>query len=221
MPALRKSPKRRTSSKPPGRTAERRWSAEGLTVAGVDEVGRGAWAGPLVAAAVVLPEQWRLAGVRDSKLLAAAQRERLANGIRASARAVGVGVVAVEELNRHGFSWALRECGIRCVRELGIEPGRVLLDGRHDYFGGAVACETIIGGDGTERCIAAASIIAKVRRDALMREFDTVFPGYGFADHKGYGTPAHRRALAERGPTALHRVHWRPVAERLRYRVPA
>ncbi len=207
--------RRTASNKPPGRVVERRLGAGGLLVAGVDEVGRGAWAGPLVAAAVILPDPCRLPGIRDSKLLTAGQRERLAGRIRSKALAIGIGTVSIDEFNRHGFPWALRECGLRSLRELGLRPDHVLLDGHYDYFRGAIGCETIVGGDGTERCIAAASIVAKVHRDALMRELDDAFPGYGFAEHKGYGTPAHRRALAARGPVEIHRAQWRPVYEQL------
>lgn len=184
-------------------------------MAGVDEVGRGAWAGPLVAAAVILPPEYRLTRLRDSKLLTADMRTRLDVRIREKAVAFGIGVVEVEELNRNGFPWALRQSGMRAIRELAPPPDRILLDGRHDYLAGEHECETIVGGDGTELCIAAASIVAKVHRDGLMKGLSDGYPEYGFADHKGYGTPVHRRALKEHGPCDQHRSQWKPVNDLL------
>jgi ribonuclease HII len=166
----------------------------------------------LVAAAVVLDPDSRLHGIRDSKLLPKKDRERIAAYVRHRAVAVGVGTVDIGEFNEHGFSWALREAGRRAVEGLGVEPGRVLLDGHHDYFGGMYPCETIIKGDLTELCIAAASVVAKVHRDGLMAELAEEHPRYGFASNVGYGTPDHRRALQEHGPCALHRTDWAPVA---------
>lgn len=184
-------------------------------VAGVDEVGRGAWAGPLVAAAVVLPPDYRITRLRDSKLLSADTRTKLDLRIREKAVAFGIGTVEVEELNRNGFPWALRQSGLRAIRELAPPPDRVLLDGHHDYLAGEYECETIIGGDGTELCIAAASIVAKVHRDALMTELADQHPEYGFADHKGYGTSKHRQALQTHGPCDHHRSQWKPINELL------
>ena len=181
----------------------------------MDEVGRGAWAGPLVAAAVVLPADYRLRQLRDSKLLTPAARGKLDQRIREKAVAFGVGVVAVEELNRNGFPWALRQSGVRAIRELAPAPDCVLLDGHYDYLAGEFACETIVGGDGTELCIAAASIVAKVHRDGLMVELHETYPAYGFAAHKGYGTAAHRAALEQHGPCDLHRSQWKPINELL------
>lgn len=184
-------------------------------MAGVDEVGRGAWAGPLVAAAVILPPDYRLKRLRDSKLLTPAERVRLDRRIREKAVAFGIGIVAVEELNQNGFPWALRQSGLRAIRELAPPPDRILLDGDHDYLAGEHDCETIIGGDGAELCIAAASIVAKVHRDGLMEELAAEYTEYGFAKHKGYGTPQHRHALKEHGPCDLHRSQWKPINELL------
>lgn len=180
-------------------------------MAGVDEVGRGAWAGPLVSAAVVLDPDYRIRKLRDSKLLTAPERERSAERIKRRAAGWSVGVVAVDELNERGFAWALREAAVRAIEGLDEPPQHILLDGHHDYFGGRYPCETIIGGDATELCIAAASIIAKVHRDALMTELDGEYAGYGFARHKGYGTWAHQAALAELGPSPIHRQTWKPI----------
>lgn len=202
-------------AKIPARVRERYWAGTGVVVCGVDEVGRGAWAGPLVAGAVILDADSRLRGVRDSKLLAKPERERIAAYVRRRAIAVGIGQVDIGELNRNGLSWALREAGHRAVTSLDIEPGQVLLDGHHDYLDGAYPCEVITRGDLTELCIAAASVVAKVHRDGLMAEFAEAYPRYGFARNVGYGTPDHRRALREYGPCALHRKDWAPVARSL------
>lgn len=208
-----------TRSNTPGRARERYWYGTGAVVCGVDEVGRGAWAGPLVAGAVVLDPDSRLHGIRDSKLLPKPERERAAAYVRRRAVAVGVGTVDIADFNEQGFSWALREAGRRAVAGLGVEPGRVLLDGHHDYFGGAYPCETIVKGDLTELCIAAASVVAKVHRDALMAQLAEAHPRYGFASNVGYGTPDHRRALREHGPCELHRTDWAPVAASLQLRL--
>lgn len=189
-------------------------------VAGVDEVGRGAWAGPLVAAAVILDPAYRIRNVRDSKLLKAEDRERLARRIRLHATAVGVGTVTTDEINDRGFVWALTEAGIRAIKGLAVEPEWVLLDGHHNYFGTRYQCETIINGDAKELCIAAASVIAKVHRDGLMEELHEQHPAYGFARNKGYGTPKHRRVLQELGPTPAHRQAWKPIAALLQQPLP-
>lgn len=181
----------------------------------MDEVGRGAWAGPLVAAAVVLDPESRLHGIRDSKLLLKADRERIAAYVRRRAVAFGVGTVGIDEFNRLGLSRALREAGSRAVAALDVGPGRVLLDGHHDYFRGSYPCETIVKGDYSELCIAAASVVAKVHRDGLMCELAEEYPEYGFHRNVGYGTPDHQRALREHGPCALHRRAWTPIAELL------
>ncbi len=206
---------RARKSKPPRRERELAWHGQGFVVAGVDEVGRGAWAGPLVSAAVILEPGTGIRNVRDSKLLTAVARTDLAQRIQSRARGVGLGVVAIEELNQRGLAWALTEAGCRAIGDLPEPPGQVLLDGHHDCLAGRFACETIVGGDGTELCIAAASIVAKVHRDGLMVELHETYPAYGFAAHKGYGTAAHRAALAEHGPSAIHRSQWKPISELL------
>jgi ribonuclease HII len=216
MPTTSRKP---TRSKTPGRARERYWHGAGAIVCGVDEVGRGAWAGPLVSAAVILEPESRLHGIRDSKLLPRSERARIAAYVRRRAVAVGIGVVRIDELNRDGLSWSLREAGRRAVMELGTEPGRVLLDGHHDYFAGTLPCETIIKGDLTELCIAAASVVAKVHRDGLMAELAASHPQYDFASNVGYGTPDHQRALREHGPCEAHRKDWAPIAELLQLKL--
>lgn len=204
----------------PKRIRERAWQATGVTVAGLDEVGRGAWAGPLVAAAVVLDPDYQLRGLRDSKVLLAAERERVAKRIRQRAVCWSIGVAEVGEINQLGLTGALHLAGSRALGDLSEDCVQVLLDGKHNYLTDEYPCETIIDGDALEQCIAAASIIAKVYRDQLMRELHQEFPEYGFALHKGYGTPQHRRALAEHGPSDLHRTYWAPINKLLQTELP-
>ena len=179
-------------------------------IAGVDEAGRGPLAGPVVAAAVILcPEG--IEGLDDSKKLTAAQRDRLAEAIRAHCR-VGVGLASVEEIDTLNILWATMLAMERAVASLGVVPREVLVDGNR--------CpkwhwpsRAIIGGDATEPCISAASIIAKVTRDAIMVAADRDHPGYGWASNKGYGARAHLDALKTLGPTPLHRRSFAPVRD--------
>lgn len=184
----------------------------GCVVAGVDEVGRGAWAGPVVAGAVILDPEYRIKKARDSKLMKASDRLRLAVRIRRHAIASGVGVATLEEVNQYGLSWAIKQSGLRAIEALGQRPDRVLLDGHYNYFPNDLPCDTMIDGDAHELCIATASIIAKVHRDGLMAELDERFPGYHLASNKGYGTMAHRRAIEKLGVAEIHRTGWRPIA---------
>lgn len=198
----------------PDRSLERSWQACGARfVAGVDEAGRGPLAGPVVAAAVVLPCDdalpW-LADLRDSKLLSAAKRERLAAAIRRDALDVGVGVVSAARIDALGIAAAGREAMRRAVLRLPCAPDVLLLDAflLPDV---AIAQQALIRGDATCSAIAAASIVAKVARDRIMDGLDRRFPGYGFARNRGYGTAEHLAALARQGPTALHRFSFAPV----------
>lgn len=184
-------------------------------IAGVDEAGRGAWAGPVYAAAVVLPLDRPdlpdlLAGVRDSKQLTAVQRETLYPLIRKVALAVGVGWAEVEEINTLGILAATRLAMARAIAQLG--PVDALLIDHLRLPEIPLPQRAIPKAD--QRClsVAAASIIAKVERDRRMAELDREYPGYGFAAHKGYGTPQHRWALERLGPSPLHRRTWRPIA---------
>lgn len=174
-----------------------------------------------MSAAVILPVECDLAEVRDSKLLTPKSRTELSEAIHDQAVAVGVGVVEVSELNERGFSWALKECGSRAIGSLETTPSKVLLDGHHNYLGADFECETIVGGDATELCIAAASVVAKVYRDNLMVELDVTYPEYGFANHKGYGTAEHQKALAEHAPTDIHRSQWKPIQKLLEQARPS
>jgi ribonuclease HII len=182
------------------------------TIAGVDEVGRGALFGPVVAAAVILPEcldELASAGLKDSKQLTREERETLDVQIRSIALAFSVAEVDAETIDRVNIYQASRMAMLAAVQSLSIEPDHLLIDAmRLDH-----PCRQtkLIYGDALSLSIAAASVLAKVHRDALMRELDAVHPGYGLASHKGYATPAHRRALAEIGPCALHRRSFAPV----------
>ncbi|RZU43481.1 RNase HII [Edaphobacter modestus] len=182
------------------------------TIAGVDEVGRGALFGPVVAAAVILPDRTRglaSAGLKDSKQLLRKDRERLDRRIRKVALAISVAEVDAETIDRMNIYQATRMAMLAAVQGLPIEPDHLLIDAmRIDH-----PCRQtkLIYGDSLSLSIAAASVVAKVHRDALMRELDHAHPGYGLASHKGYGTPEHRRALAQHGPSVLHRRTFAPV----------
>lgn len=192
---------------------ERALWAQGLThVAGVDEVGVGPLAGPLVAAAVILPPECEVRGIDDSKKLPAARREALADEIAACALAIGVGVVEVGDVDRLNTYWAAIEAMRRAVAALTVVPQQVLTDARH-IPGLAVPQEALVKGDARSYSIAAASIVAKVRRDAMMAALEERYPGYGFARHMGYGTAEHLAALARLGPCPAHRRTFQPVAQ--------
>lgn len=182
-------------------TLARQWGR----VAGVDEVGRGPLAGPVVAAAVILPPDHGLRGVTDSKLLSPDKREALAAAIRKKALAVGVGVVEPEEIDRINILNAALKAMSIAVGQLDPPAGGLLIDGIFKIPGLGLPQQVVVKGDLKCRCIGAASIVAKVFRDRLMAEMDLAHPGYGFAEHKGYSCPSHRRALAERGPSPIHR----------------
>lgn len=188
-----------------------------MRVAGVDEVGRGPLAGPLVAAAVVLPPYldapW-LSLVRDSKLLAEPRRDQLDRLIRRDALAVAVGSIAVDELDARGLTHANRGAMRLAVERLGVSPEHLLLDAL-TLPEAPVDQSGLIDGDARCISIACASIVAKVARDAIMRRLDARYPAYGFARHKGYGTAAHLRALDQHGPCPEHRRSFAPVAARL------
>lgn len=173
-------------------------------IAGVDEVGRGALAGPVVAAAVVLPAGVAIDGVRDSKMVPEPERERLYDAVTAVALAWSVGVVESDEIDRINIRQATFKA-MRCAVETLTEPpDYVLVDGR-DTAGLAFPCRAVVGGDALSISIAAASLVAKVTRDRIMRRLGAQYPAYGFAKHKGYGTAEHRNAILAHGPAAEHR----------------
>jgi ribonuclease HII len=181
-------------------------------IAGVDEVGRGALFGPVVAAAVILPERLgslARAGLKDSKQLTREQREKLDCRIRKCALAVSVAEVDAETIDRVNIYQATRIAMLAAVQGLTLTPDHLLIDAMQlDH-----PCEQtkLFYGDALSLSIAAASVIAKVHRDRLMRELDTLHPGYGLASHKGYGTAEHRRSLIALGPCLLHRRSFAPV----------
>ncbi len=186
------------------------WGRGLRRVAGVDEVGRGPLAGPVVAAAVILDPARRIRGLRDSKLLTESQRERLAEEIWAKALAVGLGEVDPAIIDQINILEATRLAMRQALTKLREPPHLVLIDAVRlptlDY-----PQRAIIRGDRRSASIAAASIVAKVHRDRLMAEWDEKYPGYGFAEHKGYATRSHQVALRRYGPCPLHRRSFRGV----------
>lgn len=183
-------------------------------VVGVDEAGRGPLAGPVVAAAVILDPARPIAGLDDSKRLSAAVRERLAIEVRARAIAWAVGRAEVDEIDRINILQASLLAMQRAVAALAVAPTLALVDGnRAPVF--ACPGRAIVGGDASEPCISAASILAKVVRDREMLTLDSRYPGYGFARHKGYPTRAHLDALREQGVTPVHRRSFGPVRKML------
>ncbi len=176
-------------------------------VVGVDEVGRGAWAGPISVGAAVLPRDRRVYGVRDSKMLTENERERLFDRVASWCRAWAVGHASQAECDALGMTAAQKLAARRAVDGLGLVPDHVLVDGRWDFVGGA-STERIVKGDATCLSIAAASILAKVTRDRLMRAEAPHFPAYDFELNKGYPCPRHKMALKAWGPTTIHRRTW-------------
>ena len=179
-------------------------------VAGVDEAGRGALVGNVVAAAVILPAQFNLPSLTDSKKLSARQREALFDAITAQALAWCAAAASPAEIDAMNIHHATLLAMRRAVEGLAISPQSVLVDGKFTPEL-AMPARAIVGGDASEACIAAASIIAKVTRDRQMAELEARFPGYSFAAHKGYGTKAHLAALARLGATPEHRRSYAPV----------
>ena len=188
-------------------------------VCGVDEAGRGPWAGPVFAGAVILKDPCGIGGLDDSKVLSAKQREVLEVKIKARAVAWGVGSASVQEIASLNILHATGLAMCRAVGALQTPAAFALVDGNYRF---KLPCpiKTVIKGDGISRSIAAASILAKTARDRLMREMDETYHGYGFAGHKGYRAPIHARALLELGPCEIHRLGWAPVRLALMGRDP-
>jgi ribonuclease HII len=189
-------------------------------VCGIDEAGRGPWAGPVTAAAVVLDPGAVPAGLDDSKRLGPAARQRLADEIEARALAFSVVCVPAQTIDEMNILRASLHAMSLAVRALSVSPVAALIDGVHVPHDLPCPGEALVGGDGRSASIAAASILAKVARDRLMIEADALHPGYGFARHKGYGTPEHAAALARLGPCALHRTSFAPVRRALDANTP-
>jgi ribonuclease HII len=188
------------------------WRRGVRIVAGIDEAGRGPLAGPVVAAAVIVPEGFFLEEVDDSKCLPAARREALFDLIMSGAGGVGVGVVDHEVIDRINILNATFLAMNTAVRNLPLRPEHLLVDGNR-FAGTTLPFSTIVDGDALSFSIGAASIVAKVTRDRMMADFDRLYPGYGFAEHKGYGTPAHRDAISRLGPCPIHRRSFRLLKE--------
>ncbi len=235
MPSATAPLRRALKGKAPGLRVERElWDTGADTVAGVDEVGRGSWAGPLTVAAVVANARTRIYKVRDSKMLTPAERDVLHDRILAWARAASVGHATVEECTALGMAGAQRLAARRAIDGLGFSVDHVLVDGAWDFVSAAAArpnsvngsaepdaanaaadddqrpmgVTTIVRGDATSLSIAAASVVAKVTRDRIMTSAAEIYPSYWFASNKGYPCPRHVAALAARGPCAIHRRRW-------------
>lgn len=183
-------------------------------VCGVDEAGRGPWAGPVCAAAVILNPRRMPKGLDDSKKLTARAREFLEIEIKAKATAFGIGFATVEEIAELNILHATGLAMCRAIEAMHIQPAFALVDGNYRF---KLPCDvkTVVGGDGISASIAAASILAKTARDRLMCEMDQLYPGYGFAGHKGYGAPSHVAALKDLGPCEIHRTTWAPIRKLL------
>jgi len=180
-----------------------------MITVGIDEVGRGCWAGPLVAGAVVLAEP--IKGLNDSKKLSKKQRERLAAEIQIQAMAIGLGWVSAEELDNVGITTAVKMAMERALAQIEIDFDEVIIDGNINYFPDEPRAKVIIKADATVPAVSAASIIAKVARDKYMSELGSAYAGYEFAKHVGYGTTAHLAALQKLGVCDLHRRSFKPI----------
>ena len=187
-----------------------------ITIAGLDEAGRGALAGPVTAAAVVLPlddleSLAHLAAVDDSKRLSPLARERLYELIVQRALEYGIGTVPAQVVDQHGVISATKQAMIAAIQQLGLRPEFLLIDGRIRLPHTNLPQQAIVRGDSISTSIAAASILAKVTRDRIMGDLDAIYPQYGFAQHKGYGTLGHRTALEQHGPCPEHRLSFAPL----------
>ncbi|MCC5015887.1 MULTISPECIES: ribonuclease HII [unclassified Legionella] len=181
-------------------------------IAGVDEVGRGPLAGAVVTAAVILHRP--IEGVTDSKKLSAAKRKQLAERIKNEARCFAYGRAEVEEIDQLNIHHATLLAMKRAIEALTIKPDEILVDGLY-IPSVTIPCQAIVKGDSLIQAIGAASILAKVLRDEEMEKMELVYPGYGFAIHKGYATEMHRKLLQEKGPCAIHRKSYAPVSSKL------
>ncbi len=192
----------------PGLTFERKlWDAGTETVVGIDEVGRGAWAGPLTVGVAIIPKDRRIYKLRDSKMLTEEEREAIFERLASWCERWAVGHATPEECDELGMSDAQRLAADRALANLGVEPDRVLLDGNWDFVSRGTT-EAIVRGDSKSLSIAAASILAKVTRDRIMRGLAHHFPYYSFEDNKGYPCPRHKAALQGWGPSSIHRRSW-------------
>ncbi len=179
------------------------------TTVGIDEVGRGSWAGPLVVAAVVLDR--RIRGLKDSKLLTKQQRTVLAARIHERATAIGMGWIAAPDVDRLGLTKATQIAAAEALAQIDCAYDDVVIDGNYNYLAGNPFARALIKADATVPAVSAASIVAKVARDAYMSEVAKQYPLYKFEQHVGYGTRLHRELLALHGACALHRLSYKPL----------
>lgn len=192
----------------PGLSVEHElWDAGAEVVVGIDEVGRGSWAGPLTVAAAVIPNHRRIYKIRDSKMLTEDERELLFERIEPWVRLSAVGHASNAECDELGMAAAQRLAANRAIGRLGVKPDAILVDGNWDFVNRA-GVRLIVRGDRTSLSIATASILAKVTRDRIMRRLAPNYPGFNFESNKGYPCPVHRSAIAGWGPTAIHRRSW-------------
>jgi ribonuclease HII len=182
-------------------------------IAGLDEAGRGAWAGPVVAAAVILPAKFKIKGLNDSKLLSPQKREELFVVINRSALAVGVGIISEKIIDNEGIIGATRRAFLEAIEKIKDTADYLLVDGIK-IFEHIIPNSFHIKGDRKIASVAAASIVAKVTRDHIMRDYHQKYPLYGFDQHKGYGTASHTRSLDEHGWCDIHRKSFRPIIDR-------
>jgi len=204
---------------PPTHSVERSLRRAGATlVAGLDEVGRGAWAGPVTVGAAITGLRRPPEGLTDSKLLAPRRRAELAAVLDDWVTAYALGHASPRECDELGMTAALRLAATRALEALPVRPDAVILDGKHDYLGGPWRVRTVIKGDQSCVPVAAASVLAKVRRDAMMAELGPEFPAFAFDSNAGYPSPVHRAALEAHGPTPHHRVSWAYMDELPRWR---
>jgi len=202
VPRLRPSLKRQS----PGLSVERElWTTDDTVVVGVDEVGRGAWAGPISVGVAVVPRDRRVYKIRDSKMLTEEEREAMFDRVAGWCERWAVGHASHEECDSLGMSDAQRLAAQRALERLDVSPDHILVDGNWDFVGGA---RRIVRGDSTSLSIAAASMLAKVTRDRMMREVAHQYPGYNFEANKGYPCPIHKANLQAFGPSAIHRRSW-------------
>lgn len=205
---------------PPTHTVERslRATTGARIVVGIDEVGRGAWAGPVTVCAAVTGLRRPPDGLTDSKLLTPLKRAAMARELEPWITAYALGHASPQEIDALGMTAALRLAATRALDELPVQPDAVILDGKHDYLGAPWKVRTVIKGDQSCVVVAAASVLAKVRRDAMMAELGAAHTDFCFGDNVGYPSPVHRAALLELGPTPHHRLSWSYLDELPRWR---
>lgn len=202
VPRLRPSLKRQS----PGLSTERElWTSDSTVVVGVDEVGRGAWAGPISVGAAVVPRDRRIYKIRDSKMLTEEEREAMFERVADWCERWAVGHASHTECDELGMSDAQRLAARRALDGLGVSADHILVDGKWDFVGGA---RRIVRGDSTSLSIASASILAKVTRDRIMKKVAHQYPGYNFEGNKGYPCPTHKANLQALGPSEIHRRSW-------------